>query len=102
MNILAVTACATGVAHTFMAAKALEIAAKELGHRIKVEKQGASGIENRITDTDLGIGEIVILAVDTRVKDAERFEGKIVYEVGVSAPIKNAKKVINDAIEKLK
>lgn len=101
MKILAITACATGVAHTYMAAKALEKSAKELGHRIKVERQGAFGIENRITEKDVEIADVVIFAVDTKVREPERFNGKVVYEVGVSAPIKDAKKVINDALIKL-
>jgi PTS system fructose-specific IIB component len=97
-KIVAVTACATGVAHTFMAAAALKKGAKELGHLIKVETQGAIGIENAITDKDLEIADIVIWAVDTKVREDQRFRGRKVYEVPVSAPIKNAKKVIEDAL----
>jgi PTS system fructose-specific IIB component len=102
MKIVAITACATGVAHTYMAAKALEKGAKELGHRIKVERQGAFGIENKITEKDVEIADVVILAIDKKGEELERFNGKVIHEVGVSAPIKDSKKVINDALKKLK
>jgi fructose PTS system EIIB component len=102
MKIIAVTACATGVAHTFMAAKALEKGAKELGYQIKVERQGAFGLQNKITQEDVEIADVVILAIDTKGRELERFNGKIIHEVGVSAPIKDSKKVINDAVKKLK
>ena len=87
-KIIAVTACATGVAHTYMAAQALKKASKKMGHLIKVE-----------TTKDAQIAEVVIFAVDTKVRNAERFEGKEILEVPVNAPIKDAEKVINDALK---
>ncbi|KRM03982.1 PTS system, fructose-specific IIBC component [Liquorilactobacillus ghanensis DSM 18630] len=98
-KLIAVTACATGVAHTYMAEKALIKAAKELGVLIKVETQGATGIGNRLTSKDVSIGEAVIFATDTKVRDAERFDGKKILQIGVSEPIKNGKGVIEKALK---
>lgn len=97
-KIIAVTACATGVAHTYMAAQALKKGAKSLGDMIKVETQGATGIENELTEKDVNIGEVVIFAVDTKVRGDERFVGKTILKVPVAAPIKNAEKVIKAAL----
>lgn len=97
-KVIAITACATGVAHTFMAAQALKKAAKQMDVLIKVETQGALGIENALTEKDAGIAEVVIFAVDTKVHDKERFAGKHILEVPVNAPIKDGQKVIQDAL----
>ncbi|POF48030.1 fructose-specific PTS transporter subunit EIIC, partial [Vibrio vulnificus] len=72
-DIVAVTCCPSGVAHTFMAAKALEKAGAAAGIKIKVETQGQNGIQNRITDLDVANAKLVILAHDIQVKDAHRF-----------------------------
>lgn len=98
-KLIAVTACATGVAHTFMAAQALKKAAKKMGYLIKVETQGATGIENELNEKDVNIGEVVIFAVDTKVRNVERFKNKAILEVPVAAPIKDAEKIINDALK---
>lgn len=98
-KLLAVTACATGVAHTYMAEKALIKAAKKMGVLIKVETQGATGIGHKLTAKDVQIGEAVIFATDTKLRDAERFDNKKVMQINVSDPIKDAEKVINDALE---
>lgn len=97
-KIIAVTACATGIAHTYMAAKALKVAAKKMECLIKVETQGATGIDNELTEKDCEIGEVVIFAVDTKVRNEERFANKKILRVPVAAPIKDAEKVINDAL----
>ena len=98
-KIIAVTACPTGIAHTFMAAQALKKAAAKRGDLIKVETQGATGIENELNERDCQIGEVVIFAVDTKVRNEERFNGKEILKVPVAAPIKNAEKVIEDALK---
>ncbi|MCG6451593.1 fructose-specific PTS transporter subunit EIIC, partial [Vibrio parahaemolyticus] len=72
-DIVAVTCCPSGVAHTFMAAKALEKAGAAAGLKIKVETQGQNGIQNRITDLDVENAKLVILAHDIQVKDAHPF-----------------------------
>jgi len=73
MKLIAVTACPTGIAHTYMAAEQLEKTAKRLGHTIKVETQGAMGIENEIGPDDIASASLVIMAVDNTVEGEERF-----------------------------
>ncbi|GEP18609.1 PTS fructose transporter subunit IIB [Pediococcus pentosaceus] len=97
-KIIAITACATGIAHTYMAAQALKKEAKKKGYLIKVETQGATGIDNALTKKDCEIGEVVIFAVDTKVRDEDRFINKKILKVPVAAPIKNAGKVLDDAL----
>ena len=64
MKIVAVTACPTGIAHTFMAAEQLEKTARQLGHEIKVETQGSMGIENELSQADVDAAGVAILACD--------------------------------------
>ncbi|WP_143792447.1 PTS fructose transporter subunit IIB, partial [Oenococcus oeni] len=82
----------------YMAEKALIQAAKKMNILIKVETQGATGIGHYLTPRDVQIGEVVILATDTKIRDSDRFDGKKIFQVGVSDPIKNAEKVINNAL----
>ena len=89
MKIVAVTACPTGIAHTYMAAEQLEKTARKLGHTIKVETQGAMGIENKLTDEDIGAAGLVILAVDIAIEEAERFERIRKIKVPVASALKN-------------
>ena len=98
MRIVAVTACPTGIAHTYMAAEQLEKTAKTLGHQIKVETQGAMGIENELSPRDIRDAEIAIFAVDIDVEQRDRFTGKKIVQVPVQDAIKNPKGVF----EKLK
>lgn len=98
MKLVAVTSCPTGIAHTYMAAEALQIAAKEMGHEIKVETQGSVGAENVITEKDLREADAVILAVDTNV-DKDRFQGMPMVEASVKDAIKDAKGLITKALE---
>ena len=89
MKIVAVTACPTGIAHTYMAAEQLEKTAKRLGYDIKVETQGSMGIENELAENDIRDADYVIFAVGITVRNAERFEDKKVLEVPVQEAIKN-------------
>jgi fructose-specific phosphotransferase system IIB component len=73
MKIIAVTACPTGIAHTYMAAEKLEKTAKKLGHTIKVETQGAMGIENELTPAEIDAADVFILAADIAIERDERF-----------------------------
>jgi len=98
VKFVAVTACPTGIAHTYMAAEALTIAAKEMGHEIKVETQGSVGAENVIEASDLEDVTAVIIAADTKV-DKSRFAGLPMIEVPVKDAIKDAKGLINKAAE---
>jgi fructose-specific phosphotransferase system IIB component len=94
MKIVAVTACPTGIAHTYMAAERLEKAAKKLGHRIRVETQGAMGIENGLTDSDVRGADVVILAAGIAIRDRDRFEGKRIVEVTVQEAIRNPEGIL--------
>ena len=76
MKIVAVTACPSGVAHTYMAAEALKKAGEKLGVEIKVETQGGIGIENVITEADLTNTDYVVLTKEVAIKNEERFKGK--------------------------
>ncbi|HCG5936455.1 TPA: PTS fructose transporter subunit IIC [Vibrio parahaemolyticus] len=89
-DIVAVTCCPSGVAHTFMAAKALEKAGAAAGLKIKVETQGQNGIQNRITDLDVANAKLVILAHDIQVKDAHRFAKSNVVECSTKEAMRNA------------
>lgn len=93
MKLVAVTACPTGIAHTYMAAEQLEKTAKALGHEIKVETQGAMGIENELSPSDIAAAQAAILATDIEVEKRERFEKLRVVEVPVQEAIKNPKGV---------
>jgi fructose-specific phosphotransferase system IIB component len=89
MKIVAVTACPTGIAHTYMAAERLEKIAKNFGHDIKVETQGAMGIENKLTESDIRQAQIAIFAVDIEVEGRERFNGVKVIQVPLQEALKN-------------
>jgi PTS system fructose-specific IIC component len=94
MKIVAVTACPTGIAHTYMAAEALQIAANELDINMKVETRGSVGAENELTETDIEWADAVIIAADTNVP-LERFAGKKLIKVSVKDAIKDAKGLID-------
>jgi len=97
MKIVAVTACPTGIAHTYMAAEQLEKTAKSLGHQIRVETQGSMGIENELSAQDIADADVAIFAVDIEVEQRDRFDGKKVVQVGVSEAIKDPKGVLAKA-----
>jgi PTS system fructose-specific IIB component len=94
MKIVAVTACSTGIAHTYMAAERLERAAKKLGHVIAVETQGSMGIENELSAEEIARAEVVVLAAGIAVRNRERFEGKRVVEVPVQDAIKDPERIL--------
>lgn len=96
MKLLAVTACPTGIAHTYMAAEQLEKAAKNLGHSIKVETQGAMGIENKLGNVDIEDADGVIFAVGIPVQEMARFEGIKHLKVSVQDAIKRPDIIIKE------
>ena len=97
-DIVAITACPPGIAHTFMAAQRLEDAAKEMGIKIKVETQGTDGSKNVLTQSEIDNAKGAIIAVD-KVVDLSRFSGKEnVLEMGTKAVIKDPKKEIQNVI----
>ena len=101
-KIVAVTACIAGIAHTYMAKANLEKFAKKLNIEMKVETQGAMGIENKLSRSDIADSNIVIFAVDTNVSERDRFEGKKILEIGTSEVIKDGEKIIEEALSKIK
>jgi PTS system fructose-specific IIC component len=98
-QIVAVTSCPTGVAHTYLAAEALEKTATQMGHRIKVEAQGSAGARNTLSDAEIADADVVILATDVRV-DTARFAGKPILETRTSEAIRHTKDVIENALAK--
>jgi len=101
MKVVAVCACPTGVAHTYMAKKALENAAKKLGYDIKVEAQGALGIENEITQGEVDSADVVLLAVEVAIAKNERFENKPKVTIPIQLAVKNPEGVLKKIKEKL-
>ena len=96
-NIVAITSCPTGIAHTFMAAEGLQRGAEDQGHKIRVETQGSVGAQNTLTADDIRQADVVIIAADTKV-DLSRFAGKSIYETSTNAAIKDGKAVVNSAL----
>jgi PTS system fructose-specific IIC component len=95
--VIGVTGCPAGVAHTYMAAEALEKGAAVLGYKIKVETNGSIGVKNSPTADEIERADAIIVACDKQV-DMARFAGKKLIETGVKEPIKDAKGLINKAL----
>lgn len=98
--ILGITACAAGIAHTYMAAEAISKKAREMGYRVKIEKQGANGVEDRITAQEVKQAVGIILAHDVALKDMGRFATLPKVDVKVAEPLKNSEKLIKDLLIK--
>ncbi len=97
-NIVAVTACAAGIAHTYMAAESLEQAAKSMGYGIKVETNGAIGAENVLTAEDIEHADLVIIASDIKI-DPIRFTGKPLFITKSIPAIEDSEALIEEAFE---
>lgn len=93
-KFVAVSACIAGVAHTYMAAQNLKKFAKKNGDKIKVETQGAMGFENKLNQKDIDEADAVIFAVDTSVREKERFDGKTIVKMSTSEVVKDGRKAI--------
>ncbi len=98
MKLLGVTGCPTGIAHTFMAEKALKAAAGKLGCQIKVETNGAIGVENALTESDIKGADAIIVASDKSV-DLDRFNGKPVLEVSVGDGVSKAEELVQACLD---
>ena len=96
-ELLGITGCPTGIAHTYMAAESLENMGNELGHPIKVETQGQSGAQNVLTDEEIKRAKAIIIAADINV-DLSRFDGKRVLKAQVSDGIRKPKELIQKAL----
>ncbi|EFJ6795706.1 PTS 2-O-a-mannosyl-D-glycerate transporter subunit IIABC [Escherichia coli] len=97
-TIVCVTACPAGIAHTYMAAEYLEKAGRKLGVNVYVEKQGANGIEGRLTADQLNSATACIFAAEVAIKESERFNGIPALSVPVAEPIRHAEALIQQAI----
>ncbi|MCC8380332.1 PTS fructose transporter subunit IIBC [Xenorhabdus sp. PB30.3] len=99
VNIVAITACPTGVAHTFMAAKALETEAQKRGWQIKVETRGSVGSENSLTNAEIAAADLVIIAADIEV-ELPPFSGKRLYRTSTEAALKKTASELDNALTK--
>ncbi len=97
-EILGITACPTGIAHTYMAAEALENAGKEIGHSVKIETQGQSGVKNKLTKEEIKNAKAIIIAADIDI-DLSRFKGKKILKAKVSDGIHKPKELIEKALK---
>jgi len=93
MKLVAVTACPTGIAHTYMAAEQIEKTAKKHGHSIKVETQGSMGIENELSQEEIDAADLAIFAVGIPVRNSERFSKIKILEVSVQDAIKHPESI---------
>ena len=98
MNIVGITSCIAGLAHTPMAAKALEKAGDKLGHNVKIEQQGAMGIVNELKKQDIENAEVVIIAADKVIDGEDRFKNKAVVKVNIGHCVSNAEAVIKKIV----
>ncbi|MGP4079084.1 fructose-specific PTS transporter subunit EIIC [Pseudalkalibacillus sp. R45] len=99
-TVVAITACAAGIAHTYMSAEALEKAGRELGIRVLTEKQGANGIEDELSADVIDGADAVVFATDISPKDKHRFQGMPYVQTRVAEPLKHAKEILQRALNK--
>lgn len=99
MKIVGISACPAGLAHTPMAAKALEKAGNSLGYDVKMEQQGSMGQINKITDEEAKAADFVIIASDQKIIGMERFEGKPVIRIDITTCIKAPEAVIKKCVK---
>lgn len=92
MKVVGVCACPAGIAHTYLAAENLENVAKKRGHKIKIETNGSSGVENRLSTDDIAEADTVIIAADTKV-EMQRFKEKKLVEISVTDAIRKADEI---------
>lgn len=98
-KIVCVTACPTGIAHTYIAAEMLKVTGQRLGFKLLVETHGAIGVENKLTEKNIEEALGVIIAADIHV-DKSRFKNKKIVEVSTKEAIHQAERVINDLIKR--
>lgn len=94
MKVVAVTACPTGIAHTYMAAEAMKKAALQLKLAIKIETQGALGIDNPLSDRDIAQASVVVIAADVAIEHEERFAHRPVIRVSMQSVLTDATAVL--------
>ncbi|WP_105902028.1 PTS fructose transporter subunit IIB [Vibrio gangliei] len=99
MKIVAVTACPTGIAHTYMAAEALVKSAAQAQVTIQVETQGAMGIDNKLSYKDISLADVVLIASDINIEQPERFEQARPIQVSIEDVLTNPDAVIDRCIK---
>ncbi len=102
MNVVGISACPAGLAHTPMAAKAIEKAGKELGWNVKMEQQGMMGPVNAITDEEAKAADFVLIASDQKITNMDRFKGKPVIRVDINTCIKAPEAVLKKCAAAIK
>lgn len=98
MKIIGITACPTGIAHTYMAQESLEKECKKRGFEVKIETQGGLGIENELTQEDVKTADVVILAVSVVIEGEERFENKLIINTDVDEAISKVERLVDRAV----
>ncbi|MBF0779058.1 PTS fructose transporter subunit IIB [Streptococcus cuniculi] len=99
MKIVGITSCPAGLAHTPMAAKALEKAGSKLGHQVRIEQQGSMGQVNQLTEQEIASADFVLLATDQKITGQERFEGKKQIRINIVTCIKAPEAVLKKCVE---
>lgn len=99
-SIVGICACPMGVAHTYMAADAIEEAAKKLGYKVRVETQGAGGIEDKLTPSEIAEAELIVIASAVKLAGSERLEGfeEKVYKMDLQSAIKKSYELISQRL----
>jgi PTS system fructose-specific IIB component/fructose-specific PTS system IIB-like component len=97
MRIVAITACAGGIAHTYMAAEALKKSARQSGDEIRIEIQGSMGVENRLTQTAIDEADLVIFAVNISIEGRDRFKQKKPITIDPGEFVANGAKALTKA-----
>ncbi|EAD8958831.1 PTS fructose transporter subunit IIB [Listeria monocytogenes] len=98
MKVVGVTSCIAGLAHTPMAAKALEKAGVKLGHDVKIEQQGAMGTIDEITPAEVSAADVVIIAADKVIDGEDRFKGKPIVRVKIGQCVANGEAVLSKVV----
>lgn len=101
MNIVGVTACTAGIAHTYLVRSKLVEAARALGHNIKVETQGSIGTEDTLDDRDISNADVVIISADIEISGRDRFAGKKIVDIPMKMVMKAPKKLLVSIEEQL-
>lgn len=101
MNIVGVSACSAGIAHTYIVQEKLEQTAKKMGHTCKIETQGSIGVENELSAEEIAAADVVLLAIDIKIGGMDRFSGKPVVKVSTEVATKNPAGLIKSIEKKL-
>ncbi len=99
MKVVGITACPTGIAHTYMAQESLERELKKRGYEYKVETQGSLGIENELEQDEIDEADMIILCVSISIENEDRFDGKKVFNGDVNECISYPDRVVDKALE---